>query len=984
MQAVLPRIVLGYLLALPFIAAWVAHSIDPESSYTFALRMSSSTGGVLQIFFNVGQGFSETDARTTPLIVSDEASEYRLPLPSATYHSLRIDPGTGAGTYTIERADILREDGSLLVTIPLTELQVLQQLTVLERTPARLVLRAPEGSNDPILVWVPPSPFSFALQPSETSRAAQIALIWLTGTVIAWGAPRILRAARPPCTRLLEWASAVGTSNPRSAIVVIAVLATVVATYPVVFDSRSLASPNNGGLMMLYEQPPFVPGSADHDIEDTRGADVGPMMWQSLPHSRVQREALANWEIPLWNRYNALGRPLWGQGLSYILDPAHWLTIIVGDAALGWDLKFVAHRFLFASGVGLASLTATGAWLPAAIAAAAAPFAGAFTFRVNHPAIFSLAYAPWTLLGWFLLAKAAGAPALARAAIVLTVSSCLLLVAPTPKEGAIALLGISATGALGVLMSPGSYRLRCQRLAAATVAGVATVLLSAPHWVVFLDTLRTSAHAYEAPSVQVAGLVHALAVFSSPITPLPGLHLFALVLVTAAVTAPRLLWSDRLAFACAIGAALLAGVAFGIVPASSLIEIPLLGNIGHFGDVFLMASMAPLLIVCAAGARVLWNASWAHTVAVMIGVGAVASWLFTQTSKLAAVESLEAGAIGLLVPLAVCWPACLFSARRQSAIAFVVASGAMATLLLPGGLHLETGARGIDRLLLQPRLRPPLNQSSPAIEAIHAATITPTRTTGVALTLFPGTPALYGLEDLRGVDPLEVLAHRELLDASGMQRSLYWLVAFAPTDLPRLNPILDMLNVGFLVARPDGVPPGSQVLPMTAPDLVRAIQRPTAWPRAFFIDGVATYTTPANLLEQVRTRPTPFAAILEGDARAADAMRGLPLTIGSAIPADSYVLTANTSSFRVRADKEGLAVLGETFLPDDFVATLNGAHVPYFRVNHVFKAVRIPGAGEWNVRFEYRPRRWRASLGAAGVGALILLALASIALRKRA
>jgi hypothetical protein len=41
-------------------------------------------------------------------------------------------------------------------------------------------------------------------------------------------------------------------------------------------------------------------------------------------------------------------------------------------------------------------------------------------------------------------------------------------------------------------------------------------------------------------------------------------------------------------------------------------------------------------------------------------------------------------------------------------------------------------------------------------------------------------------------------------------------------------------------------------------------------------------------------------------------------------------------------------------------------------VNHVFKAVRIPGPGEWDVRFEYRPKRWRLALGMAGIGLLIL------------
>ncbi len=119
----------------------------------------------------------------------------------------------------------------------------------------------------------------------------------------------------------------------------------------------------------------------------------------------------------------------------------------------------------------------------------ATPFAGVFAFRFNHPAIFSLTYAPWALLGWFLLAKAAGRIQYARASILLAVSSSLVLVASTPKEGAVTVLGMGLTGALAILLSPGTWRRRGRRLAAAALAGVVAFLLTAPHWLVFLETL---------------------------------------------------------------------------------------------------------------------------------------------------------------------------------------------------------------------------------------------------------------------------------------------------------------------------------------------------------------------------------------------------------------------------------------------------------------------------------------------------------------
>ena len=49
--------------------------------------------------------------------------------------------------------------------------------------------------------------------------------------------------------------------------------------------------------------------------------------------------------------------------------------------------------------------------------------------------------------------------------------------------------------------------------------------------------------------------------------------------------------------------------------------------------------------------------------------------------------------------------------------------------------------------------------------------------------------------------------------------------------------------------------------------------------------------------------------------------------------------------------------------------------MPYFRVNHAFKAVAIPSAGEWTIALSYRPRRWTFSLVLAGVGLMIVAGL---------
>jgi hypothetical protein len=875
---------------------------------------------------------------------------------------------------------ILARDGSTRAVIPLQELVPTHQIDVLERSSGRLVLDAPRGSNDPILHYTPSSPIT--LRPSGRMMMgllARIGIWWIGGIFLVWAGQRSLQPAVPALRRLVKVSTIFADANPCLAIIATALIATVLATYPVLLFGRSFGAPNNGGTFMLYDQPPFVPGSTDLAIEDTRGSDVGAMMWQSVPHSHVQREALAMGEVPLWNRYNAAGRPLWGQGLSYILDPLHWLTLVTRDPGSGWDIKFVAHRFVFAAGIGLAALAATGVWLPSALAAAAAPFAGVFAYRLNHPAIFSLTYAPWVLLGWFLLARASARIQHLRALALIAVASSLVLVASPPKEAIVTLLGMETTGAAIVLWSAESWRQGGQRFAAGCIAGVIVVLLTMPHWLVFLDTLLLSFTAYENPQVIRAGLPHAIALFLSPLVPgvpFPGLHPLALVMAIAALTAPRRLLEHHV-LSCAIGAAGLITVAFGVMPEAWLLRVPLIAQIGHIHDALPTAALTLLLVVCAVGADVLLRSGLLRALIISVIAGIASWWLLARVSETTVLNSFELWALFLLLPIAVALPGCWLAARRESPglLPLIAAGVAPCVLLLPGGLHVNSHVPGLDKLLIQPRERATLDENSPAVDAMHHASTEPVRTTGLDSTLFPGTQALYELEGIGGADPLEVPAYRELVDAAGITRAGVWLTLISGPDLLRLAPLLDMLNVRFLLARSGSESQGFVDVPVPRGDRLRVGRRATAWPRAFFVDEVSTYVDAPDLLRKVAAVGRPFAAVQAGDQRAADFAGPMGTGSGTVVAASGYKLTPNTTSFAIRAPGPGVAVLTETFLPEDFRATLNGNPVPYFRVNHAFKAVRIPSGGVWIVKFEYRPARWEFSLTMASLGIALLVGL---------
>jgi hypothetical protein len=157
----------------------------------------------------------------------------------------------------------------------------------------------------------------------------------------------------------------------------------------------------------------------------------------------------------------------------------------------------------------------------------------------------------------------------------------------------------------------------------------------------------------------------------------------------------------------------------------------------------------------------------------------------------------------------------------------------------------------------------------------------------------------------------------------------------------------------------------------------------TAWPRAFFTDRLASYTTAAEFVALARSaNGKPLAAVYRPDLPVTPALTTLPTDLGTrtSVAATNYRLTTNTTAFTVRATGPGVIVLSEVFWPKDFRVEVNGVKARMLRLNHAFKGVVVEAAGEYRVSFSYWPRNLTRNLVLAGVGALLLAASLLLAL----
>jgi hypothetical protein len=290
------------------------------------------------------------------------------------------------------------------------------------------------------------------------------------------------------------------------------------------------------------------------------------------------------------------------------------------------------------------------------------------------------------------------------------------------------------------------------------------------------------------------------------------------------------------------------------------------------------------------------------------------------------------------------------------------------------GMYIKTK---FDDYVMNPQTRVNLQPQSPAIESMKSGATQPFRAVGFGVNLFPGYHAVLGIEGINGPDALVNPYYRALTSALGIEieKGWEWLIVVREETLEKLRSAYDSLNVKyFLASRRDtpGKPRGLQYVGSFDLDVY---QSDSVWPRAFFTDTLSLYEVPSEFANFIQTGDgQPFAATQQGELARTPPLAALIKDQKGhhVVPASDYHLTNNTTSFKVIAPSAGVIVLTEAYMDKDFHVTLNGAPVPYFRVNHAFKGVMVEKPGVYTVTFSYWPRRLTMSLWGAGAGLLLL------------
>lgn len=539
-----------------------------------------------------------------------------------------------------------------------------------------------------------------------------------------------------------------------------------------------------------------------------------------LPWMEVAREELFAFRAPLWNRYSFSGYPLLGNGESAPFSPLFLATLFVPlpeqIVAMAGLKIFVALLFgyLFARRAGAGEAASC-------FAASAFAFSVFQTVFLYYSTTAVTAFLPAALYALLEAQERARRRDLVLVALVVAT----LLANGHPESVLHIAIGAAGLLLIDLVLSP-DRRAWLRRFRVPLGGAIAGAALSAPNWVPVLEQVLLSTRLHDLRAAGGHATTYPLTAawamvspngFGNPVRGNWGwilnysvvaasyVGLLVLAFFGAALVSRHTERRDRL---WALYAILLWLIALGWTPVGRLFnEVPPFSITANdklrFVALFIGAVVAAKALERIRG--------WYVPFAALCAGAAV----YVYVHRAAVLRPWD-----LLAPATVV--ALMLVPRR-------FAPAAAAVLLTAELFVLNSGFNAlVDARYYKPRL--------PIVEELHRiAPREPFRIAGLEWMFLPNASAQYGLEDIRGSDPMSYAAYTELLRPV--------VVDDRSIDFDRLvdvhSPLLDALNVRYLMTEPGAEPGGRWKAVYRGPD-GSLFENPAVRPRFHVAEGEAT------------------------------------------------------------------------------------------------------------------------------------------------
>jgi len=799
--------------------------------------------------------------------------------------------------------------------------------------------------------------------------------LWAVGLAALLGIVRALRPAAGPQVR-----RDADAAPPRLAWGLLAIAGVLALVFrETILEGRVLSQSN-----LLYQVFPWralLP--PDYVTGNRLLADIPLVFYPFLVQAR---DALAAGTFPLWSVNLYTGHPFFASFQSALLSP---FTLVALAVPLPWGTVAGAAARIATGGLGAFALARRlGLGTAACIFCAVAYALNTFSFVwLEHPPSAVAAWLPWLLWGAEHVADRRSGRA--AAALALLVAATVFAGHP---ETALKVLAIG--GVYGLAVSAASAR---PRIAVAWVCAAYTLglLLTSVQVLPFAEYLRESRAYALRQTIVVNPYVLPTDVAVTTVVPdfwghpvsddylarpsragvpsnyneqqiYPGVVTWVLAIVGLAAGWRR--WRVLFFAAAAVGAAALA---FGVPRyVDYLISLPVLRvtMVSRFGLILEMAVVVLAAFGVDAIARpaaagttgeppVSWRPAWSAAIAAGAVVAGTA-WALVRFDGVLVAEGLllRAASGGLFAGALAAVTALLVIGAARGRVRRPDAGAAVCALV---GAELLAFAAGY-RTFVRP------SEVFPRVEGLDAIRRDPGlfRAIGIGQVLPANTGMVYGIADPRGYDGMGPRRLNDLLDVA-----FVFLGSFHMTQHVEASPIIDLLNVKYVLGRPGEALPAPQFTRVDAGGSPVFLNH-RALPRAWLVDGftVASGNAARRMLRDRAVDPRRVAVLDEAPPPgAAPEAAARPDQIGQVAVChyrSSYVEMTTSAPGR------RLLVLTDLFYPG-WTADVDGVPTAIHLTNFAFRAVSVP-AGTHTVRFVYRPSSFLWGAAISGVASLLL------------
>src|SRR5476651_2338792 len=167
-RAILLALAFAIAASLPFFTS----ATFLKDSFFFEVKVASNQDGMVQLFYNVGRGYTEQDSASAPINAGAPPTVFRCGLPPNYYRQLRFDPINRDATVFFTDARIVDRSGKVVRRFSPAEFKAANQIASVVEKNGGLEMRTTPGGSDPNFEILIGEPFTLRVGFMRLLRAS--------------------------------------------------------------------------------------------------------------------------------------------------------------------------------------------------------------------------------------------------------------------------------------------------------------------------------------------------------------------------------------------------------------------------------------------------------------------------------------------------------------------------------------------------------------------------------------------------------------------------------------------------------------------------------------------------------------------------------------------------------------------------------------------------------------------------------------------